>query len=67
MAFSQTDVDALKAAIAKGVSRVRIDGEEVQYNTFSDMRAALRMMEAELAGTTSATPRVVYPKTTRGL
>jgi hypothetical protein len=67
MAFSQTDVDALKAAIAKGVSRVRIDGEEVQYNTFSDMRAALRMMEAELAGSASATPRVVYPKTTRGL
>lgn len=64
MAFTQTDVDALKAAMAKGVRRVRnSNGEEVLYNSFAEMRQALAMMEAEVAG--SAAPRRAtgfYPK-----
>ena len=68
MAFEQSDIDNLKAAIARGVRKVRINGEEVEYNSFDDMRRALRMMEAEV----NATPRggrfkVTYPKTSRGL
>lgn len=67
MAWTQTDVDALKAAMAKGVRRLRMNGEEVEYGSLSEMRSVLAMMEAEVAGTSSATIAVVYPYTTRGL
>jgi len=67
MAFTTEDRDALKAAIARGVRRARINGEEVEFDTLSGMRARLRMIEAEIAGTAEGTPSVSYPKTTRGL
>ena len=67
MAFTQADVDALKTAIAKGVRRLRMNGEEVEYQSAKDMRAALSMMEAEVAGQTRGTITVSYPYTTRGL
>jgi len=48
MAFSEADKDAFKAAIAKGVKKLKMGGEEVEYNSFGEMRAALRMIEAEI-------------------
>ena len=67
MAFTEADRDALKAAIAKGVTKAKINGEEVEFDTFAALRARLRMIEAELAGTVEGTPSIAYPKTTRGL
>lgn len=71
MAFTQADADSLRAAIARGARRVRINGEEVEYNTFPDMRAALRMIEDELSGAAGGPGPgafvVTYPKTGRGL
>lgn len=66
MAFTTDERDRLKAAIARGVRTVTLNGETVQYNSLSDMKKALRMIEAELnGGETGAV--TVYPKTTRGL
>lgn len=50
MAFSQNDVDTLKAAIASGVMLVKFaDGRHVQYQSGADLRAALALAEAEVA------------------
>lgn len=69
MAWTQTDIDALKAAMAKGVRRLRMNGEEVEYGSLAEMRSVLAMMEAEVAGTTTTANAfsVSYPLTTRGL
>ena len=67
MAWTQADVDQLKAAIAKGVTRVRLNGEEVQYRTLDEMKSTLRMMEDEVAGRVAGAFRVSYPRASRGL
>lgn len=67
MAFTQSDADNLRRAIARGVRTVKMNGEEVQYNTFAEMKAALAMIEAELAGASGGGFAVVYPRTGRGL
>ena len=51
MAWSQTDIDTLKSAIAGGKSLVRYGDRTVQYQSTSDMLRALRVMEAALAST----------------
>lgn len=67
MAWTQSDIDTLKAAIARGVNEVRINGEKVQYQTVKDMRQALEMMTAEVSGTVRSAIVAVYPTTSRGL
>lgn len=52
MAFTQSDIDTLKAAIATGATLVRfgsgVDSREVRYRTLQDMRDILAQMEAEV-------------------
>ena len=67
MPFTQANVDALKAAIARGAKVLQLNGERVEYNTFNEMRAALRMMEEEVAGIAPGGFQVTYPTTSRGL
>lgn len=67
MAWTQTDIDALKAAMARGVKVARINGEMVEYASMSEMRATLAMMENEVAGVSRRTIDVIYPTTGRGL
>lgn len=58
MAFTQTDIDALKAAIATGAMRVRYaDGREVEYRTLAEMREVLRMMTDEVSASAGASSR----------
>lgn len=62
MAYTQADVDALKAAIATGALRVKFgsgpDSREVEYRSLSDMNATLATMLAEVSPTTAVRPRV---------
>ncbi|MBW7057304.1 hypothetical protein KY389_11470 [Paracoccus bogoriensis] len=67
MAFTPADAAALKAAIAKGVQSVEINGEKVSYRSLAEMRQALQMIEDELAGQPRGAARVSYPVTSRGL
>jgi hypothetical protein len=53
--------DQLKAAIAKGVTRLRMGNEEVQFDSLDQMLRRLALMDAELAGQTGAS-RQVYPQ-----
>ena len=49
MAYTQTQMDALKNAIATGTTLVRMpDRSEVQYRTLDEMRKILAMMEKDL-------------------
>lgn len=68
MAFSQDDRDAIAEAIASGALKVRFsDGREVTYQSGADLRAALALIDAELAGqSASATPRVAFSTVMRG-
>jgi len=51
MAFTQSDIDTLRQAIATGARRVRYaDGRDVEYRTYAEMRLVLTDMEAEVAG-----------------
>lgn len=50
MAWSQTDIDSLKAAIATGALKVRYaDGSEVTYRSLAEMRTTLSMMQADVS------------------
>lgn len=54
--WTQSDIDALKAAIATGALSVMYsDGSSVQYRSLADMRATLDMMEAEVAAPATTT------------
>jgi hypothetical protein len=63
MAWTQSDIDTLKAAIATGARRVRYgsgpDAHEVEYRSLADMNATLEAMIAEVSPS-KATPRVSY-------
>jgi hypothetical protein len=64
MAYTQSNVDALKKAIATGVRKVRYEsnGEvrETQYRSIAEMKAVLADMEAEVgSGRSLADLRVV--------
>ena len=49
MAWTQADVDALKAALKSGVLRVRYsDGREVEYNNVDQMLRLLQVLDCEV-------------------
>lgn len=63
MAYTQDDIDALKAAIATGALRVEFgsgpDKRVVEYRSLSDMNATLATISAEVNPTqTAQRPRV---------
>ena len=55
MAWTQTQVDALREAIAAGVLRVKVGDMDTQFRSQADMLQLLRVMEAEV----SSVPRVL--------
>jgi hypothetical protein len=70
MAFSQTDIDAIKAALAAnaaqgGAQIVRFaDGRQVQYRSVAEMREILALAQADVAASAATPParmrRVVF-------
>lgn len=63
MAYTQADIDALKAAIATGALEVEFgagpDKQRVRYRSLADMQAILAQMIAEVDGADPA-PRVSF-------
>jgi len=56
MAYSQTDLDALKAAYASGVLEVEYNGRRTRFQNSADLERAIARIEAELSPA-SAAPR----------
>jgi hypothetical protein len=50
VAFTQSDIDTLKAAIASGVRSVTFADRTVTYNSIDEMLKALSTMQAEVQG-----------------
>jgi hypothetical protein len=66
MAWTQTDLDALEAAIAQGALRVRYSDKEVQYRSLAEMLQIRDMMRQEL-GLNSPGGRRLLAKHSKGL
>ncbi|WP_315734181.1 MULTISPECIES: phage head-tail joining protein [unclassified Bradyrhizobium] len=58
MAYTQDDIDALKAALATGARRVKFgsgpDSRDVEYQSRAEMLAQLSDMTREVTGTAPA-------------
>ncbi|OYD80948.1 phage head-tail joining protein [Azospirillum brasilense] len=58
MAWTQDDVDTLKAAIATGAQDVQYsDGSRTTYRSLKDMRDTLAMMQSEVDAAAQPTRR----------
>ena len=56
MAYTQSDLDALSAAIAGGIKSVTYaDGRRIDYQTLADMRALRADMKLEVAAAAALT------------
>lgn len=68
MAWTQTDIDTLKAAIASrgGAKRIKFSDHEVDFETMDDMRKLLADMERDVADA-AAIPRTRYAQTSKGV
>lgn len=64
MAYSQSDLDALRAAIAKGARVVQMNGERVEFRSLAEMERIERKMMDELGQTTVS--RLQRPITSTG-
>lgn len=67
MTYTTDQRDALKAAIARGVTEVQMGAERVKYASLADMRKTLALIEEELRGDAAVSSRVHYPAWSKGL
>jgi hypothetical protein len=49
MAWTQSELDALKRAYAAGTLRVTSDGRTVEYGNAADLLSRMRIIESEMA------------------
>ena len=50
MAWTETELDALRRAYAAGTTRVSYDGKSVEYGSAADLLGRIRLIEGEMAG-----------------
>jgi arylamine N-acetyltransferase len=58
MAYTQTQLNDLRAAIAEGVLKVSANGRTVEYRSLADMRQLERIMADELEQSTRRPERI---------
>lgn len=72
MAYTQADLEALQAALAKGEKRVSFGDKTVEYRSVEELQAAIRQVKRELFEQAVATglwpgaPRQIRIHTTKG-
>lgn len=68
MAYTAEQLAALKAAAAKGVRTVTVDGHSVTYASVSEMLRMIAVMEKELAAAAgTARPAYFNPSYSKGV
>lgn len=65
VAWTQTDIDSLKTAIASGQLIVRSADRMINYRSLDEMKEVLALMEAEVSGSMTAGRRTRRYMTTR--
>ena len=66
MAYTQADLEALQAALAKGEKRVSFGDKTVEYRSVAELQAAIRSVEAEIARGMGAAKRQIRITTGKG-
>ena len=64
MSYTTEQITAMRSAIARGVRKVQMGNEVVEYHSLQEMRVLLAEMEQSQA--TSPATRRHYPSMTRG-
>ena len=72
MAYTQADLEALQAALAKGEKRVSFGDKTVEYRSVEELQAAIAAVKRDLfeqavsTGLWPGTPRQIRLHTTKG-
>ena len=66
MAWTQSDLDAIDAAIKSGTTMVKYDTKTVTYRSLDELIRIRGLMQKELGLTTGASGRV-YAETSKGI
>lgn len=72
MAYTQADLDALQAALAKGEKRVSFGDKTVEYRSIEELQAAIRAVKRDLheqavaTGLWPSAPRQIRVTTAKG-
>ena len=67
MAYTEEQLTALEAALAKGEKRVTFGDKTVEYRSVEELQAAIRTVESELARSAGATrKRQIRVTTSKG-
>ena len=72
MAYTQADLEALQAALAKGEKRVSFGDKTVEYRSVEELQAAIRQVKRDLfeqavdTGLWPGAPRQIRIHTTKG-
>jgi len=72
MAYTQEQLDALQAALAKGEKRVTFADKTVEYRTVDELKVAIREVQADLhrqavdTGLWPQAPRQIRVNTSKG-
>lgn len=64
MAYTQSDLNALQKAMARGARRVKMNGEEVEFRSLKEMERLETRMKQELGLIESR--KVIRPVTSSG-
>ncbi len=69
MAWTQTDLDKIEAAMATGQRRVRLNGREVEYHSIDQMIKARDAIQASITRASSGVrrPTSYRARTSKGL
>jgi roadblock/LC7 domain-containing protein len=68
MPYTQTQLEALEAALASGTLRVSFEGRSLEYRSVDELKKAIAEVKAAMAAADSARPRsrVIRAYTTKG-
>ncbi|WP_243612937.1 phage head-tail joining protein [Shimia aestuarii] len=64
MAYTQSDLDALQSAMARGARRLKMDGEEVEFRSLDEMMRLESRIKQDLGQANAS--RVIRPQTSTG-
>ena len=66
MSYTQTQLDALKRALATGERRVSFGDRTLEYRSVEELQAAIRTVEAEIARAGGTPRRQIRITTAKG-
>ena len=66
MAWTTAELDALRRAYARGVTRVSYDGRTVEYASADDLLRRIREIEREMTASTAPRPVAGFASFGRG-